>query len=73
MLCELRADTQVHIAVDYKAQCCEYVADLIIDMSYLWSSSALNNTYLTAAGKKIALLVKSEKPRVEFKRIVYNL
>lgn len=79
----LSARAQVHFEVAYKGQCVgEYVADLLVDDELVIELKCVDQfcnehmaqciNYLKASGKKIALLVNFQKPRVQLKRIVNN-
>ena len=89
LLMELRdrgmiALQQPRVAVTYKGRPVgEYVADLIVDntvvvevkalcrMEGAHDSQAMN--YLRATGLKVALLLNFGRPRLEYRRIVWNL
>jgi GxxExxY protein len=79
----LKAETQVHFSVTYKGQCVgEYVADLVVEDNLVLELKCVDQfcnehmaqfiNYLRSSGKKIALLVNFQKPKVQLKRIVNN-
>jgi GxxExxY protein len=79
----LKAETQVHFAVSYKGQSIgEYVADLVVEGDLVLELKCVDQfcnqhmaqciNYLKSSGKKIALLVNFQKPKVQLKRIVNN-
>jgi GxxExxY protein len=80
----LQARPQVGITVTYKGQVVgEYFADIVVEdklLIELKCADSLANehmaqciNYLKASGLKLALLLNFQKPRVEWKRIVYGL
>ena len=80
----LAARTGVRYSVSYKGQVVgAYVADLIVEerlIVELKCVDAFSNehiaqciNYLRASGLKLALLLNFQKPKVEWKRIVYRL
>jgi GxxExxY protein len=79
----LRAETQVHFSVNYKGQSVgEYVADLVVEDELVLELKCVDQfcnehmaqciNYLKSSGKKIALLVNFQKPKVQLKRVVNN-
>ena len=82
-LCGLTARSQVSFPVVYKGQLIgDYVADLLVE-GYLivelkcvdrFSNEHLAQciNYLRASQMKVALLINFQKPKVEWKRVVYT-
>ncbi len=79
----IRATSQTSIPVTYKGQCVgEYFADLIVEESLvveLKCAERLSNehsaqclNYLRATGLTLCLLVNFQKPKIEWRRIVYG-
>jgi GxxExxY protein len=79
----LRARSQVPLSVTYKGHSVgDYLADLIVEdqliieikcVEHLTNehlAQALN--YLKASGRRLALLISFQKPKVEVKRVVNN-
>jgi len=80
----LKAETQVRFAVNYKGQGVgEYVADIVVEDELVLELKCVDQfsnehmaqciNYLKSSGKKVALLVNFQKPKVQLKRIVNNL
>ncbi len=79
----LKAETQVHFSVSYKGKGVgEYVADLVVEDELVVELKCVDQfcnehmaqciNYLKSSGKKIALLVNFQKPKVQVKRVVNN-
>jgi|SRR5579872_3435493 len=79
----LRARAQASFPVAYKGHCVgEYVADLLVDEQLIVELKCVDRfasehmaqciNYLKASGIKLALLINFQKPRIEWKRIVYG-
>ena len=79
----LKAETQVHFPVNYKGQSVgEYVADLVVEDELVLELKCVDQfcnehmaqciNYLKSSGKKLALLVNFQKPKVQLKRVVNN-
>ena len=79
----LSANTQVSFPVNYKGECVgEYLADLVVERELLIELKcveAFTNehmaqciNYLKASHLKLALLINFQKPKVEWKRIIYG-
>jgi GxxExxY protein len=79
----LSANSQVRYAVNYKGQCVgEYLADLVVEDDLVIELKCVDQfsnehmaqciNYLKSSGKKLALLVNFQKPKVQLKRIVNN-
>jgi|SRR5580693_9011067 GxxExxY protein len=79
----IKAQTQVHFTVNYKGRNVgEYVADLVVEDDLVIELKCVDQfcnehmaqciNYLKSSGKKIALLVNFQKPKVQLKRIVNN-
>jgi GxxExxY protein len=77
----LQAEAQVCLPVSYKGQLAgEYIVDILVERDLLVElkcADALASehvaqciNYLKASGKKVALLMNFQKPRLEFKRLV---
>ncbi|HWQ55984.1 MAG TPA: GxxExxY protein [Bryobacteraceae bacterium] len=80
----LKARSQVGFPVSYKGHCVgQYVADLMVEdwlivelkcvESFTNEHLAQCINYLRASGKKVALLLNFQKPKVQWKRVVYGL
>lgn len=80
----LRTRSQVSFSISYKGQCVgDYFADLLVDDQLVVELKCVDNlsrehmaqciNYLKASGIKVALLINFQKPKVEWKRIVYCL
>ncbi len=80
----LRAEAQVRFPVMYKGVCVgEYLSDIIVENEIVVELKCVESftnehlaqciNYLKATNLKLALLVNFQKPKVEWKRIVYNL
>jgi GxxExxY protein len=82
-LCGIRATAEASFAVTYKGQRVgEYFADLLVEdvlvielkcaerLSSEHAAQCLN--YLRASGLTLCLLVNFQKPKVEWKRIIYG-
>jgi GxxExxY protein len=83
MMRGLRATAQASLPVTYKGQCIgDYVADLLVEDQLIVELKCVDRfasehmaqciNYLTASGIKLALLINFQKPRIEWKRIVYG-
>jgi GxxExxY protein len=79
----LKARSQVAYAIAYKGHCVgEYSADLVVDNALLVELKCVDCfanehmaqciNYLKASGLKLALLINFQKPKVEWKRIIYG-
>jgi len=79
----LRVKAQAAFPVSYKGQCVgEYVADMLVEDKLIVELKCVDAfakehlaqciNYLKASGVSLALLVNFQRPRVEWKRIVYN-
>jgi GxxExxY protein len=79
----LEVVSQVPYAVSYKGHCVgEYFADLVVENQLLVElkcADCFSNehvaqciNYLKASGLRLALLINFQKPKVEWKRIVYG-
>jgi GxxExxY protein len=79
----LRVRCQVRYPVVYKGQLVgEYLADLLVNDSLVVELKCVDSfanehiaqsiNYLKASGLKLALLVNFQKPKVEWKRIIYG-
>ena len=79
----LNVRSQATFPVGYKGQCVgEYVADLLIEDKLIVELKCVDQfsnehlaqciNYLKASGMKLALLINFQKPRVEWKRVVYS-
>jgi GxxExxY protein len=79
----LTVTSQAAFPVGYKGQCVgEYVADLLVEEKLIIELKCVDEfgkehlaqciNYLKASGIKLALLVNFQKPRVEWRRIVYT-
>ena len=81
--CGIRATAQASFAVTYKGQYVgEYYADILVEdvlvvelkcverLANEHTAQCLN--YLRASGRTLCLLVNFQKPKVEWKRIVYG-
>jgi GxxExxY protein len=79
----LRVRSQVSYPIAYKQQCVgEYVADLLVEDQLLvelkcvecFSNEHLAQciNYLKAAHLRLALLINFQKPKVEWRRIIYG-
>ena len=80
----LKVTSQAGFPVAYKGQCVgEYMADLLVEELLIVELKCVDRlanehlaqcvNYLKASGVKLALLVNFQRPRVEWKRIVYDL
>jgi GxxExxY protein len=80
----LNVRSQAAFPVGYKDQCVgEYVADLLIEEKLIVELKCVDQfanehlaqciNYLRASGIKLALLINFQKPRVEWKRIIYSV
>ncbi len=78
----LNVETQVAYPVTYKGACVgEYLADLLVERSVLVELKCADQfanehiaqciNYLKASNLKLALLINFQKPKVEWKRIIY--
>jgi GxxExxY protein len=79
----LRAESQVGYPVNYKGHCVGvYVADLLVEGRLLVELKCVDRiandhmaqciNYLKASGLRLALLFNFQRPKVEWKRIVYG-
>jgi GxxExxY protein len=79
----LSVESQVSYPVSYKGQCVgEYVADLLVEGSVLVELKCTDRfsnehiaqciNYLRVSHLRLALLVNFQKPRVQWKRIIYG-
>jgi GxxExxY protein len=79
----LNVRSQASFPVGYKGQCVgDYVADLLIEEQLIVELKCVDQlanehlaqciNYLKASGMKLALPINFQKPRVEWKRIVYS-
>ena len=79
----LNVKSQVSYVIEYKGQCVgEYFADLLVEDKLLVELKCvdcfLNEhiaqciNYLKASGFKLGLLINFQKPRVEWKRVIYG-
>ena len=79
----LRVKSQISYPVEYKGHCVgEYVADLLVEDSVLIELKCVDRfanehmaqciNYLKASGLKHAMLINFQKPKVEWKRIIYG-
>src|SRR5271169_1177788 len=79
----LNVKSQAAFPVGYKGQCVgEYLADLLIEDKLIVELKCVDQfanehlaqciNYLKASGMKLALLINFQKPRVDWKRIVYS-
>jgi GxxExxY protein len=80
----LSAQAQVRCPVMYKGQGVgEYLSDMVVEKEIVVELKCVESftnehlaqciNYLRATNLKLALLVNFQKPKVEWKRIVYNL
>jgi GxxExxY protein len=80
----LHAQAQVRFPVMYKGSCVgEYLSDIVVENEIVVELKCVESftnehlaqciNYLKATNLKLALLVNFQKPKVEWKRIVYNL
>jgi GxxExxY protein len=80
----LTVKSQAPFPVIYKGQCLgDYLADLLVEEQLIVELKCVDQfsnehlaqciNYLRASGIKLALLINFQKPRVEWKRIVYDL
>jgi GxxExxY protein len=79
----LSVKSQALFPVSYKGQCIgEYMADLLVEEQVIVELKCVDRfasehlaqciNYLKASGIKLALLINFQKPRVEWKRIIYD-
>jgi len=79
----LRARAQASFPVAYKGHCVgEFVADLLVEDQLIVELKCVDRfasehmaqciNYLKASGINLALLINFQKPRIEWKRIVYG-
>ena len=79
----LNVRTQAPFPVVYQGQCLgDYLADLLVEEQLIVELKCVDRfsnehlaqciNYLRASGMKLALLINFQKPRVEWKRIVYD-
>jgi GxxExxY protein len=80
----MTVQSQAGFPVSYKGQCVgEYIADLVVEQRLVVEIKCVDCfanehlaqciNYLRASGLKMALLVNFQKPKVEWKRVVYHL
>ena len=80
----LHAQSQVRFPVMYKGHCVgEYLGDIVVENELVVELKCVDAfanehlaqciNYLKAANLKLALLINFQRPRLEWKRIVYNL
>ena len=80
----LKAQAQVRFPVMYKNHCVgEYLSDIVVESEIVVERKCVESftdvhlaqciNYLKATNLKLALLINFQKPKVEWKRIVYNL
>lgn len=80
----LAAQSQVACPVSYKGQRLgDYIADLVVEQKLVVEIKCVEHladehlaqciNYLRVSGLKLALLVNFQKPKVEWKRVVYHL
>ena len=80
----LQAQAQVRFPVMYKGHCVgEYLSDIIVENEIVIELKCVESftnehlaqciNYLKATNLKLAFLINFQKPKVEWKRIVYNL
>jgi GxxExxY protein len=80
----LHAQAQVRFPVMYKGSCVgEYLSDIVVENEIVVELKCVESftnehlaqciNYLKATNLKLAFLVNFQKPKVEWKRIVYNL
>ena len=80
----IRAKAQVSYPVSYKGHCIgEYFADVIVEDEIVLELKCVDRllnehtaqclNYLKASGRKLALLINFQRPKVEWKRIVRKL
>jgi GxxExxY protein len=80
----LQAKAQVRHPITYKGKIVgDYLADIVVEDKLIVELKCVECftnehlaqciNYLKASGKKIALLLNFQKPRLEWKRIVHNL
>lgn len=78
----LDVKSQVSYPISYKGQCVgEYFADLLVENQLLVELKCVDGflnehvaqciNYLKASGLRLALLINFQKPKVEWKRIIY--
>ncbi len=79
----LQAKAQASFPVEYKGQCVgDYMADILVEERLIVELKCVDRfanehiaqcvNYLKASSIKLALLVNFQKPRVEWKRVVYD-
>ncbi len=79
----LKVRSQVAFPVGYKGQCVgEYLADLLVEERLIVELKCVDRfanehlaqcvNYLKASGVKLALLVNFQRPRVDWRRVVYD-
>jgi GxxExxY protein len=79
----LNVRSQASFPIGFKGQCVsDYVADLLIEDKLIAELKCVDEfanehlaqciNYLKASGMKLALLINFQKPRVEWKRVVYS-
>jgi GxxExxY protein len=79
----LQAKSEVPYPVCYKGQCIgEYLADIVVEDQVVVELKCADSlakehvaqciNYLKVSGRKVALLVNFQRPKVEWKRVVYE-
>jgi GxxExxY protein len=79
----MRVQSQVKYAITYKGYCVgDYLADLMVECQIIvelkcsdgFSNEAIAQciNYLKASGLRIGLLLNFQKPKLEWKRIIYG-
>jgi GxxExxY protein len=78
----LRVTSQVSFPVEYEGHCVDSYADLVVEHQVLvelkcadsFSSEHLAQciNYLKASGLRLALLINFQKPKVEWKRVIFG-
>jgi GxxExxY protein len=79
----IQVKAQASFPVDYKGQCVgDYVADMLVEERLIVELKCVDRfanehmaqcvNYLKASSIRLALLVNFQRPRVEWKRIVYD-
>ena len=80
----LKASGQVPFSIVYKGKLIgEYLADIVVEDRLIIELKCVDEfsnehiaqciNYLKASGRKIALLINFQKPKMQWKRIVYQL
>jgi GxxExxY protein len=79
----LKATSQVVFQITYKNQCVgDYIADLVVEDQLIVEvkcAECLSNqhlaqciNYLKASGLELALLINFQRPKVEWRRVIYS-